>query len=307
MNGCIICVDGGGTKTEVVAYTLSGTPITSYIGGSGNFAFQADVAVENVYDSVNTVYERIKGKYIIQMIQMGISGYGAYDAKEQLIERFETSFQTAVSIVDDAKLALYSLVKDQYHEGVLILAGTGSACYGMKDDETLLIGGWGHLLGDEGSAHHLVLETFRMMIRDEDEGKAHRMLSKKVLEHLGLNSTFELKKYVYSRTKSEIAALARFVNDCAEAGDVDAITLLKQAGEALGRHVILAFQRLNLNPNAIIGYQGSFVRNSTFVKEALKAFVHRDYPEAQFVEIDERPIRGAYYLGLRTLRQGEQK
>ena len=59
MNGWSF-IDGGGTKTEVVAYTLSGTPITFIVEVGTSLA---DVAVE-MYDSVNTVYELLKENII---------------------------------------------------------------------------------------------------------------------------------------------------------------------------------------------------------------------------------------------------
>lgn len=306
MNECILCVDAGGTKTEVVAYTLDGKTITTHFGGSGNFAFEPDLAIENVFQTLKTVYDQISDRYQIRLILMGISGYGAVADKEGFLFRFRSAFRTDVHAVDDAKLALYTLVKENLQEAVLVLAGTGSACYGMKGDKTLLIGGWGHLLGDEGSAHHVVLETFRLMIRDEDEGRPPRPLSKAFLNHLGLTSTFDVKKVVYSWTKSQLAALAPFLVEQAEAGDPDAQRLLKASGEALGKHVILAFQRLHLSPNAVIGCQGSFIRNVPMVKQAMIETVHRIYPKAQLVEIEERPIRGAYYLARRMLRRGER-
>lgn len=306
MEKCIICVDGGGTKTEVVAFTLSGKEITSHIGGSGNFAFEAEKAVENVFTSVDTVYQAIIDEYECAMIQMGISGYGAYAAKEQLIERFETTFKTKTNIVDDARLALFSILQDKHDDGVLILAGTGSACYGIKGDRTLLIGGWGHLLGDEGSANHLMLQTFKMMITDEDTGKAPRELSKKVLDHLKLSNTFDLKKYVYHQPKAVVASNAQFINQCAEEGDQDAIELLKRSGEQLADQVRLAFERLQLPTHAIIGCQGSFVLNSQIVNQSLKDSIRSFNPEAQFHEDPERPVRGAYYLALRELKRGEK-
>lgn len=301
MKPCLICVDAGGTKTEVVVFTLDKKEITSYVGGSANFAFDAKTGADHIFDAVDQVFEQVKGKYQPLLIQMGISGWGAFNDQDAFIERIERHFKVTTEVVDDARLALYSVLKDEREEGVLILAGTGSACFGVKGDQYLLVGGWGHLLGDEGSAHHLVLETFKRMIRDEDEGRLPRPFARKMLEHLGLNTTFDLKKYVYSRTKAEIAAHAQFVDTLAEQGDEDAITLLKKSGEHLARLVELMFNRLGLREDAIIGCQGSFLLQSKTVDEAFKNRVRSFNPKANFYDQPERPVLGAYYLAKRYL------
>lgn len=304
MKECLICVDAGGTKTEVVGFTLDGKEIAKHIGGSGNFAFDAKTAVKNIFSAVETVYEEIKNDYEPLIIQMGISGYGAYKDKEGLIHQFQSYFNTTVHIVDDARLALYSILKDQHDEGVLILAGTGSACFGIKGEESLLIGGWGHLLGDEGSAHHLVLQTFKLMITDEDEGRPARPIAIKMLEHLGLDNTFDLKQYVYGHTKAEVASNSQYINELAEQGDEDAKKLLVQSGHYLAKHVELMVQRLALKEDVIIGCQGSFILNSKTVKEAFKEKVYSFNPQAIIHDKPERPVVGAYYLGLRHINKG---
>jgi len=60
---CIICVDGGGTKTEVVAYTLSGEEVSHHIGGSCNFSYDIKQAIENLLLSIEFVYDHVKDLY----------------------------------------------------------------------------------------------------------------------------------------------------------------------------------------------------------------------------------------------------
>ncbi len=303
MKKCIICVDGGGTKTEVIAFTLDGDEIAKKIGGSGNFSFETEKAVQNVISTTDAVYDLVNGHYQCVYIQMGISGYGAYIPKETLIDDLKKHFNTEVNIVDDAKLALFSILKDQYNEAILVLAGTGSACYGIKDSETLLVGGWGHLLGDEGGAHHLVLQAFKKLIEVEDNGEKPSPFAKKLLQHLNLNNTFDLKKYVYHTSKAELASHAQFINECALLGDEEAIQLLIDSGNHLAKFAYLVYKRLMLSADIVIGCQGSFILNSKIVNQQFKKNIKSLIPQARFVEEEEPPVVGAYYLAKRQLKQ----
>ncbi|QVK18520.1 ATPase [Mycoplasmatota bacterium] len=298
-NKCIICVDGGGTKTEAVAFTPSGEAISRHIGGSGNFSFEKEQAIENVINTIQAVFNEVKELYHCEMIQMGISGYGAFQEKSAYIEQVKLRFNTDVKIVDDARLALYTVLKETYNEGILVLSGTGSACYGYCDGNTLLVGGWGYLLGDEGSSYDLVMRTFKLMIEDEENGLALNGLTINMLKHLDLNHVTELKKYVYKKTKSEIASNAKFINDCALLGDERAITLLKQSGIDLARQAIKIYERMKLSSHVRIGCQGSFILNAKYVNVSFKEVIKKVIPHACFVETLDRPVKGAYYLAIR--------
>ena len=53
--------------------------------------------------------------------------------------------------------------------GVGVIAGTGSIAVGRtKDGQTARAGGWGHLIGDEGSAYSVVLDALRLVARRAD-------------------------------------------------------------------------------------------------------------------------------------------
>lgn len=298
-NKCIICVDGGGTKTEVVAFTLSGEAISRHVGGSGNFSFDIKQAKENVINTIQVVFDEVKDLYQCEMIQMGISGYGAFQEKSAFIEQVKLHFHTDVKIVDDARLALYTVIKETFNEGILVLSGTGSASYGYSNGDTLLVGGWGYLLGDEGSSYDLVMRTFKAMIEDCDNGLAHHALTLSMLKHLKLNKVSDLKQYVYKNTKSEIASNAKFINDCALSGEDRAISLLKQSGIDLAQQAIKIYERMKLSNNVRIGSQGSFILNAKFVNVSFKEEIKKVIPHACFIETLDRPVKGAYYLAIR--------
>lgn len=300
-NKCIICVDGGGTKTEVVAYTKTGEVLSHHRGGSGNLSLDVDIARNNITHLIKDVYDEIRDIYQCELIQMGISGYGAYVEKEKFINQIKYRFNTNVDIVDDAKLALYTILKDDYQEGILVLAGTGSACYGYGYGKTVLVGGWGYLLGDEGSSYELVIRAFKSMIHDENLGLSHSELTIKLLNHLKLKHVMQLKQYVYQNTKAEIAQQAKFINEWAQLGEIQAIKLLKQSGISLAQQAIIVYQRMKLANDVRVGCQGSFLLNSEIVNRTFKEEIKKLIPRVCIIESLDPPVKGAYYLAKRKL------
>ena len=89
--------------------------------------------------------------------------------------------------------------------GVAVIAGTGSVAYGVNaHGESVTVGGWGYLFGDEGSAFWFARRAIGDAIRDDDSGKANA-LGKAALEYFGSPSLHALVRSFYageiSRTK----------------------------------------------------------------------------------------------------------
>jgi N-acetylglucosamine kinase-like BadF-type ATPase len=146
----------------------------------------------------------------------------------------------------DAEIALVGAHGER--RGVLLIAGTGSVAYGINaDGETAIAGGWGYLLGDEGSGYWLGLQALRAAVRAAD-GRGHTTsLSDALLNNLGLPDRSHLIEWAYrgeARTR-EIAAFAPTVLQHAEAGDHVARRLIEQAVSELALCVRAVLHRLH--------------------------------------------------------------
>src|SRR5580693_4239526 len=112
-------------------------------------------------------------------------------------------------------------------------AGTGSNVMGRCANGTRVsAGGWGPMLGDEGSGHWIGVEAIKAALRAEDRGVATCML-KDIESHWGLHSQGELVAYANRRTRVEFAELTAVVARCAEKGDGLAASVLERAGQEL--------------------------------------------------------------------------
>lgn len=148
-----------------------------------------------------------------------------------------------VRVVTDAEAAL----EDAFGggPGLLLIAGTGSIAWGRAaDGRTARAGGWGALLGDEGSGYALGLEALRAVARAHDGRGPDTQLLEPVLRAAGAADPESLIHWAATAAKAEIAALAPLVAAVAASPDAVAAGILDQAAHDLARHIAALHRRL---------------------------------------------------------------
>ena len=117
--------------------------------------------------------------------------------------------------------------------GILLMAGTGSIAWGRAEDGRVArVGGWGWLLGDEGSGYAMGLEAMRRVARSADRRAPATQLTMRLLARLGLGSPEELIAWCGTASPGAVAALVPDIHAAAVDGDAVAAELLEQALEA---------------------------------------------------------------------------
>lgn len=297
MEKVIIAVDAGGTKTKICIIDFDKNILFTYLEGCGSPAVLGLAALDNIHQGLVVVNDYAKGKYEIATIIIGISALDVIKDKKQYEDKYSLEFNARVIIESDALIALYSNFTDLYDEGVLVLSGTGSAVLGIKDTQTRLIGGWGHLLTECGSSYSVVRDFICSMIRHYEYEGVISILGQRFMKHLNFNKITDFKKLVYQNTKNDIAKYARFFNEQAEIEhNEEAIAVLKKAGKELAADVINTFKALNLSSNAVLGFRGGFICNVKIAQSAVIDMLKEFGINCEIVSGESDPIFGAYYL-----------
>lgn len=139
MNKVIMSIDAGGTKTKAALIDYDCNIVFERVGGPGSPAvLKEQKAMKNIMDLIDKVFLEAKDLYEITYIQMGISALSAVEDKSFYEKFLSSKYSVPVSIENDAYMALYSIIQDKYNEGIVVLAGTGSAICG-KMRKVLLI------------------------------------------------------------------------------------------------------------------------------------------------------------------------
>ncbi|NJN17467.1 MAG: hypothetical protein HC822_14940 [Oscillochloris sp.] len=184
--------------------------------------------------------------------------------------------------------------------GIALISGTGSCCFGRTPDgRTLQVGGWGYLLGDEGSGYDLALRGLRLATQTAD-GRAHaQTVLNAILAYWELTDPVELIAHVYRGRleRPELANLTRPLLALADAGDPYALGLLDQTAADLAHMAQTAARRLELR-DPPLALAGGLLGASTYLRERLMVCLGAAWNPPAFVD---EPALGTIVLARRLL------
>ncbi len=140
------------------------------------------------------------------------------------------SLANELRLSNDAQL-LFGAFPDEV--GIVLIAGTGSIALGQdRHGKRARAGGWGYLIGDEGSGYDLGRRGIRAAAKAADGRGLQTSLLPMLLAHWGLEQPLQIIDRVYrDRDKAAIAECAQLVFEAAEAYDPVAARLV-QSGAA---------------------------------------------------------------------------
>jgi len=218
-----IGIDAGGTKTKVRLADVSGRLIGEGTAGPGNWQIAGE---QGFTSAVRQAYETAQKQAgalgtDAQVVVAGVAGAGRprdqLSVKAALAKLFPGAECEAVN---DAVIALAAGTLGE--AGAVVIAGTGSMSFaiGPKGD-TARAGGWGYLLGDEGSGFYVGLEGIKAALKDHDGTGPRTALKDRILRELRLPSPERVVSFAYEGKvpREQIAALARAVLDESRTGD----------------------------------------------------------------------------------------
>jgi glucosamine kinase len=198
-----------------------------------------------------------------------------------------------VLVVHDSRLVLAAA---EIEEGIAVIAGTGSVAYGRTaDGREARRGGWGWMLGDEGSGVWIVREAAREVLRRAESGSPPGALGEAFLTALRIADPAELSSHVHSlREPMRWAALASLVFDAASSDD-GARRVVDDAAMAL-RHIVAGVQDALGIEGPVVLAGGLLLTQPTFeaaVREALQVPCSR---------LEQPPVEGAVRLAEKLVR-----
>ena len=309
-------VDGGGTKTRTLVVSEDGTCLGVVLTGASNpNSVGADKAHENLIEGLKSAAALAGSEAEFDAAFFGISGVNdsltAKAFRRKLAEDKRIKF-AALEVENDTRSLCASAFGMQ--SGIVLIAGTGSKCYGRTEDgrewET---GGYDFHVSDEASAFDLARRGLTAAVRAAD-GRGEPTLLKDILfKELQIVETGQISQRLHQdslkhpgvpMTKDEIAALAVHVGNAYLAGDVVAGKILKAAMADLVDMVEAVARKLEMPAeNLRLGITGGVILNepcATLFREAMLA----RFPQCEIFEPQEPPVVGA---AIRALSLGGVK
>ena len=287
----MIGIDSGGTKTEAIAYDLNGSELARCQTGFGNLLIDKKRGLANLEEAMKILFDKLDEKYC-QIVVVGLAGLDGGNFKAELATYF-SHYQPDIVFINDAWLSYYALVKEK--DGCLVISGTGSICIGQKVQETARVGGWGNLLGDEGSGYWIAKKMIQQLLKEEDRSEGYSSLSKKLMSALEAKNIFDVVSYTYTHEKDQIAQLATLVAESAIAEDPWAIELLEAAGRELANQIKLLIATLGFTQQVTIGLSGSVLEKNPIVYQSFSEVLAQLPIEICLITEAKSNASGGYY------------
>ena len=275
--------DGGGTKTLCRVLYQDGTAPQPFTAGAlnpnGTVAGQCEATVA---DLLRNMAALPGGLDACRMLCIGAAGI--------------SNPAPRVTFTGDQQTALYGALGGP--GGIVLIAGTGSICYGQSTDgREARSGGWGSLMDDEGGGFALGRDALAAVVRAEDGRIAPTVLHDAVFEALQVGAVRELigKIYAPGFGKREVAALAPLVGAAAEQGDAAALQIVEKAGRELALLVRPVAEKLGLQ-SARIAFAGSVLQKCAPVRSAAQTQLQTLLPQLTLAEPQGDAAAGAVLL-----------
>ncbi len=301
MDRYVVGIDGGGTKTEVVIAGLEGGTIGRFVSGAVNINGES---VKNVEGNLKDILKKISESIMPETPQengvlkncrcicMGAAGVSNPAAKETLKKAFSAGgYDGELIIAGDHETALYGALEEP--DGIILIAGTGSICYGRnRQGLEKRTGGFGYLIDDEGSGYAIGRDILTAVVREKDGRGEPTLLAEMVFSQLNIKSIDQLIGFIYAAetNKRDIAKLAPNLTAACDLGDRTALSIAQKCGNELLLLVTPVVRELDLFEGDI-ALAGSVLQKDKYIQGFFADALKKAHPGLKW----SYPRHGAAY------------
>jgi N-acetylglucosamine kinase-like BadF-type ATPase len=312
-NQFVIGMDGGATKTAAILSDLKGNVLAEEIGGPSN---PQVVGFEKVAEVIVGLMEQLSGRVgcktgdVVSLVA-GLAGAGRDGDKEQVKAAIATEARKRkavmgwVGIETDGRIALEGAFKGK--PGIIIIAGTGSFAL-AKDHKgaTHRAGGWGRILGDEGSGYTIGRDGLNAVTKHLDGRGKRTILTELIDQRFGLSNQEKIIGAIY-RSNFDVATVAPLVIEAAEAKDGECQRILNKATFELFEHVRVLVNKIEESKGARakipVAFIGSLISNENVYRKILTQKITFSMPQVSVIVPEATPAYGAVLLSLRSAQE----
>lgn len=290
-------IDGGGTKTTAIICDENTQLISRFVGESINYnSVGMDTARKNLKATVDGVLPK----------DMKLNA--AFIGMSAISERADDEFTKKLceGIIDCDKITMDSDVYIGLEamrcngSAAMVISGTGSMAVGrLPGGEIIHTGGWGYILGDEGSGYAICIDALRAAICGYEGSTEKTLLTDAVKEHYQVNDMPELIDIFYDppMPRSEIAKLAPIVFKCAE-NDSVADAIIRNHAQLLANTVSALLSQLP--EGTPLGLWGGIFENYEKFRNYFSSNINERFPKTEINVLEFAPEYGAVFAAIKT-------
>ncbi len=306
----VLGVDGGGTKTYASIISTSGEVLGKGVAGPSNYH---DVGVEltkaNIADAITLAARQAELTSAPKFEAAFLGLASVVSPSDRAVVRsiandLELPGDDRLGIDHDCRIALAGALSGR--EGIVQIAGTGSATYGRNaEGKEWRSGGWGYLLADEGGSYWFGLSAMKAAVRAEDGRSVPTVLRQLVMDRLELATMNDImhRLHVTGMSRLEIASLCPLLINAAIEGDNVALQVVSEGMCHISECIEEVAKRLGFAQSAAceIGLVGGLFNAGDVVVQPLRNAIQDRLPNSTIVFAELQPVLGACLLALECL------
>jgi N-acetylglucosamine kinase-like BadF-type ATPase len=294
-------VYGGGTKTALVLIDSGGEIRGTHVApGSYYVSIGLDALGALLADAVRALLDQAAlTADALDFAFFGLPAYGEDSALLGTLSRLPEQFLRADAFLCGNDMVCGWAGSLLCRDGISIVAGTGSICYGERNGAVARSGGWGELFSDEGSAYWIACRGLNLFSRMADGREARGALYDLLKQSLRINDDPDLCAHVFSRLggdRARIAQLSKLVTQAARAGDRHCVAIVDDAAAELALLVDATRRQLGFGAGDAVpvSYSGGvFEHVGVLLKDKFSRRLHAYDAGYQVVEPLLPPAIGA--------------
>jgi N-acetylglucosamine kinase-like BadF-type ATPase len=270
-------IDGGGSHSTACLSDDHGNVIARAGGGLGNPNHASDAELTANFTGLLARLFPASGPYKADCVSVfaGMAGVTCQETGNRVRRVLGDCGlgHATIGVDHDIRVALAGGLTGR--PGIALIAGTGSSCYGRNArGDTWQSGGWGSLIGDEGSGYSIGRNAMAASVRMADGRQPETPLGRAVFDWLGISDVSEILERIYGQelTRPQIAAFAPTVLQLAAEEDIAALEILSTGAHELALMVAANHDKLPTatEPEVVItGGLGTAENYSQIIESAI--------------------------------------
>jgi N-acetylglucosamine kinase-like BadF-type ATPase len=309
----VIGIEGSGIKTTAVLCAMDGNILSEAQGGPSNFHIVGmEKTVATLLDLIQTCCHSV-GCSVSQIgaVVAGLAGAGRIQKQQYILDRLQEVARTKnialehVGIESNARIALEGAFSGK--PGIVVIAGTGSIVFGKNERERIYrAGGWGRLIGDEGSGYAIGREALHAAAKVLDGYDEKTKLVKLFDEKFGFRSQDTILDAIY-RENYDFVSVVPVVMEAASDGDPVAKKILIRACSDLIEAIKIVVMKMNKGkksvPKRSLAFIGELLVKDNFYSRKIRSVIKREVPLVSIRSAESSPVVGAALMAIRLFNE----
>lgn len=286
--------DGGGSKTAVCITDANGNILAQRSFGAINpNGTTQETVMQTVFDCVACMRAQPEGLQGCKGLVIGMAGISNPTSAHVIKNALQKAGYTGnLHLTGDTEIALAGAVQGA---GAVLIAGTGSVCFGRDArGNKYRCGGWGHILDDRGGGYAIGKEILIAVMKATDGRACETALTDAVFRHLHVTDLQGMIAWLYApeTDKKQVAALAPLLLPALAQEDAAALQIAKQAAQDLAELAIALWKKAGLQKGEL-ALRGSIFTHFDCIREQTVNILTDALPSMCIVQPLHTPAYGA--------------